>query len=391
MKPALPRPTVLTAILACIGLCALTACAGGSAGANKAGAKVDRQVTLRLEMPDAGEPRGLFFAQAVARRSGGSVRVRIDVGRYSSGHAGSELALARALEGGHEEIAYVASRAWASGGLPAFQALLAPFLITTGAAGQRVATGPIARRVLASLPHSVVGLALVPDEPRRVLARYPPSSLAAFSGTRIQTVGNPRAAAAFAALGAVPAKGLITSGQIRQAIFSGSLDAVESSPSSILANAYSTRATYLSAYAVFPKFASIVVARATWQRLSPAQRTAVRAAAADTVAAAGRELPAQQRTELAQLCRAHVKITRATRAALATLQEASEPSLAGLVADPASAGVLTALYRLPGAGAQPLATPLPAACRAGGAAAPAVRALLGALRNVARPHVKIAA
>jgi hypothetical protein len=41
-------------------------------------------MTLRLELPEAVDPRGTFFAREVARRSSGSVRVRIDVSGYAS-------------------------------------------------------------------------------------------------------------------------------------------------------------------------------------------------------------------------------------------------------------------------------------------------------------------
>lgn len=65
------RGTLLRAALACAAAAVVPACTGGSHKANKAGASVGPEVTLRLEMPDIGDPRGTLFAQAVARRSGG--------------------------------------------------------------------------------------------------------------------------------------------------------------------------------------------------------------------------------------------------------------------------------------------------------------------------------
>ena len=223
----------------------LPACSGGSHNANKAGAAGGHTVTLRLEMPDGGDPRGAFFAREVARRSEGSVQVRIDVTGYSSARPANELALARALEAGREDIAYLPARAWAAAGVPAFRALLAPFVITTEGASQAVAEAPVAQRIVATLPRSVVGIALVPDEPRRVLASRPVDSPAAFSGLRIRIIDNAQTAANFDALGARAVQGL-DSQQTGRALQRRTVDAVESSTATIISNGYFTFARYLS-------------------------------------------------------------------------------------------------------------------------------------------------
>src|SRR5262245_5148261 len=114
---------LLGAVL-CMAAALLSACSGGDA--NKAGASAEHTVTLTLQMPDAGDPQGVFFARAVERRSGGSVRIRVDSSRYPSGTPARELALARALKAGREDMGYVPARAWAADGDGAFKALLAP-------------------------------------------------------------------------------------------------------------------------------------------------------------------------------------------------------------------------------------------------------------------------
>ena len=283
--------------MACAAAAVLPACAGGSHSANKAGASVEHHVTLRLEMPDTGDPRGTFFAQAVARRSHGSVRVRIDMTRYSNVRPGNELALARALESGHEDIAYLPARAWAAARLPAFRALLAPFVITTEHASQNVANAPVAQQILATLPKSVVGIALVPDQARRVLADRPVTSLAAFSGMRIRIVATHRAPRTLPPLAQYPCRAS-TPSRCSAAIEADEVDAVEASTHTILVNTYFARARHLSAYSIFPKFQSIVVSRRAWVRLSPAQRQAIRAAAADTIAASERQIALQDQKEL---------------------------------------------------------------------------------------------
>ena len=160
----------------CAAAIALAAC-GGAPQADKSGAAVKSKVTLTLQMPDAGDALGERFAADVARRSDGSVTVKIDRRTpYDSRDPANELKLARALQSGREDMGYLPARAWAADGLPAFKALLAPFLVTTYPAAQAVATGRIGDAALSTLPPSVVGVALVPAEVRRVLARWPPAS-----------------------------------------------------------------------------------------------------------------------------------------------------------------------------------------------------------------------
>jgi TRAP-type C4-dicarboxylate transport system substrate-binding protein len=369
MSPVARRRRLLLAVLACAPAAALSACAAGSHNANKAGASVDRHVTLRLEMPDAADPRGTFFAREVERRTGGSVRVRIDPTGYSSVRPANELALARALTGGHEDIAYLPARAWAANGLPAFRALLAPFVITTEEASLAVAEAPVAKQILATLPKAVVGIALVPDEPRRVLANRPIDTPAALSGLRIRIIDNVQTADDVLALGAIPVQDL-DSHQAARALQRRTVDAVESSMTAILQNGYFTFARYLSSYSIFPKFQTIVVSRRKWAALSPAQQRAVREAAAATIAAAGRQIPPEERHGLSSLCQAKVAVAPASAAQVREFAAAAQPVLTALTSELATSRALAALQRVPGTGPRPLSGSLPVACRNTGTAQP---------------------
>jgi TRAP-type C4-dicarboxylate transport system substrate-binding protein len=354
-------------------ICALTAVVlagcGGAARTSKSGAPVRETVTLTLQMPDAGDPVGERFAAEVRRRSGGSVRVKIDkAGRYDSRDPAAELRLARALQAGDEDIGYLAARAWSADGHSAFSALLAPFVITTYPVEQEVATGPIARQVLGTLPPSVVGLALVPAQLRRVLAVRPPVSMPALAGLRVRVVDNPQTASDFRALGAEPVQGL-DSGKVWDELQAHRLDGAETSPSFVLQNNYLAVAKYLSSYALFPKYQSIVLSARAWAGLSTGQRDAVRAAARSAVAFAGAQLERQERTDLAQLCRAGLRVATPSVAQMTAL------AAAGAAADgDADPRVVDALRALPGAGAQATVTALPRACTDPAAAPPAPHA-----------------
>lgn len=166
----------------------------------------------------------------------------------------------------------------------------------------------------------------------------------------------------------------IASSQVYELIRRGRLDAAETSPSLALSNAYYTVAPYLSSYAIFPKFESIVISRRTWNKLSGSQRAAVTAAAADTVRAAQTQVPGQEGRALSQLCQAHVHVATPTATQLRQLAQAAQPAARALVSDPVARSVIAAIRALSGAGPQANPSLLPASCaRRTGVSAPVPR------------------
>ena len=263
----------------------------GGSGGNKAGAPVAHRVSLVYEVPDDGDPPAAVFAQAAARHSRGTVQVKHDEeSPYTSADPKNELRLVHALEDGAVPVAYLPARAFAVAGVPAFRALLVPFVLTTEDASRALALSAVARDVLQSLPNSVIGLALVPQEARRILAVRPPTSLRALDGLRIRIVDNPQTAADLRAVGAIPVEGLGARTASRL-LLRRRLDGVESAPTNILGNGYQTLAHYFSTWSPFAKFQVIVMNRKAWNRLSPAQQAALRQAAHITVAYAARTVP----------------------------------------------------------------------------------------------------
>src|SRR3954447_19905945 len=173
----------------------IAAC-GGDDHRDKSGAKVEDKATLVLQMSDLGDESAGVFARAVERRSHGTVHIRVGGDEYESTLPSNEVRLARALTSGREDLGYVPARAWAAIGSAPFKALLAPFAITTDATTEAVATGGVARDVLAALPRTVVGLALAPAEARRVLAARPPGAAGCPSGPRCRRRRSPTCACA---------------------------------------------------------------------------------------------------------------------------------------------------------------------------------------------------
>jgi hypothetical protein len=253
------------------------------------------------------------------------------------------------------------ARAWAVAGVPEFKVLLTPFVLTTERASRAFATSPLATDVLQSLPRSVVGLALVPNEARRILAVRPPTTLAALRGLRIRIIDNPQTAADVRAVGATPVQG-VSSQDATRMLAHHTLDGVESNPASILDNGYQSVAHHLSTWSPFAKFQLIVISRKAWNRLSPAQQSALRAAARVAVAYAERTGPAAEAKQLGNICQAAGRPARPTRAQLTQIASAMRAA-APVVQDPGAKELLARLAQLPGTGVQVLATALPGQCR----------------------------
>jgi TRAP-type transport system periplasmic protein len=332
----------------------LAGCGGGHA--NKAGAPTDTPLVLRVAVPDTGDEGPDYFARAVERTSGGRVTVSVD-GAYDSTDTAAEAKLAGALEAGEVEAAYMPARDWAVAGVPEFEALGAPFAVTTHAAAQAVAASAFAGDALGALKaRHLVGLALVPDEPRRVLSRRPLRSREDFRGAALRVVLAPDIAKAVSALGGRPVT-VRRSLAVARRLDSGRLTGAESSPRYALRGGYAHPAPYLTAFAIGAKFQVIAVSERTWAKLSDAQRAAVREAAQATVAHM-RGLPRAEQRELADLCREGAVITRSSAAQVAAIAAAGKVDPSGYAAAAA------ALAKVPGTGPQPLAGDVPSACTA---------------------------
>ena len=348
------------AVAALLALAALSGC--GGTGGDKAGANAPAVHTLTFEVPDDSDPPAAVFATKVARLTNGEVRIRHDVASpYTSAVPANEVRLARALESGKVAVGYLPARAWAVLGVPDFKALLVPFALSTERASLAFARSPLADAVLQSLPHSVVGLALVPQEARRILAVKPPTTKADLAGLRIRIIDNPQTAADLRAVGARPVERL-NAQEASGWLSDGKLDGVESNPASILNNGYQTAAHYFSTWSPFAKFQSIVVSRQAWDELTVRQQQQLRAAARDTVASAERSEPKIEREELIEICESNAVPALPNNSQLASIATAMRTTASRFVSNPGSKELVAQLLRLPGSGIHPLATPLPFRC-----------------------------
>ena len=356
----------------------LAACAG-QPSVGKSGA-VSRDVTvIRLQMPDEGDPDGLYFAQDVALRSHGSLKVVVDTSSYPSALPANEMKLAAALQAGQVGFSYQPARDWAAAGMPGFQALDAPFLVTTAQASEALAASPVAGALLRQLSRlGLVGIGLIPAEPRQFLSTTPLIAPSAFSGISLRINDNPQTAALVRAIGARPVQG-VSSAQVPDMLIHGHIVGVETSPTYILGASYNAKASYLTSWAMFPKFETIVASKSAWRALTAAQQTAIKQAAADTVAHA-RQVPAREQQELAGLCSSGLVVDAPAPGQLAVLARET----AGTVPAGSQVAAMIRMIRadVPGTGPQVSAIPLPPQCRTASTPAQAI-----ALHDLSVPSV----
>jgi TRAP-type C4-dicarboxylate transport system substrate-binding protein len=351
---------LIVAVAAVAALVSLTACS--TKPISKAGSTDQGTQTIMLQMPDGSDPDGLYLAQDIAKLSHGALKVTIHSKTYNSTLPANEARLTADIRAGRVGFAYQPARDWAAVGVPGFQALMAPFAVTTIAASQRVAASPVAATVLGQLSkYGAVGIGLIAAEPRQILSVRPLFARPQFAGQRIRIVDNPQTAAMVTALGARPVQGL-ASNKVNSPLRTGSVTAVETSPFTVADNGYQTSAPYLTSYAVFPKFETLVASKQAWTALSAAEQAAIRQAVTDTRRHSG-QLASRETLELTQLCQQGVVIDRPTAAQLSAL---ARDTAQAAPASAAAAAVERQIRALPGTGVQRNATGAPGACRVAG-------------------------
>jgi TRAP-type transport system periplasmic protein len=374
MNRTISGPLAVTMLAAAVA--GLAACTGTPA-IGKSGAVNQAETVITVQMPDVGDPDGTYFAQDVARRSHGTLQVHLDGTSYPDALPSNELRLAAALRAGRVGFSYQPARDWAAAGVPGFQALDTPFLVTTVQASEKLAASPVAAALLRQLiPLGLVGIGLIPTEPRQILSVRPLFAPSAFDGISVRITDNPQTAALAQALGAHPVQGK-AAGQVAGLLQSGSVTAVESAPVYVLQNSYNAEAPYLTSYAIIPKFETIVATRRAWQGLTGAQQAALRQAAADTVVNA-QQVSAREQQELFELCGAGLLLDEPPPAQLTALADrAASTAPAG-----AGAAAMTAMIKadVPGTGPQPDAVPPPPQCHTAATTAQAI-----ALHNLSLP------
>lgn len=361
------RMRLIAAVVAAACAVELTGCTT----VGKSGAPDAATTVLHLGAADVNNAQLATFVAEIDARSHHRLRVQVDRRTYFSETPGGELKLAGALAAGKVDLGYLPSRDWEQAGATGFAALQAPGLITTTAQEIRLAHDPLATSLLGGLAaKGVHGLALIPDEARRLITRHPVLAAADLGGEEIRIGDNARSAAMITTIGATPIQG-ITAAQTKARLEHGTLDGVETGPTPASENSYNVPAPYLTSFALIPKFEVLAANGAFWKRLSPAVQRLLQDAATATVTHAGTDVPKREAAQLQLLCQGGAVVVRPTVAGLQDILAAAERSRP---TDAADTALMTRISAAIGAAApEPDAAPLPSACRTASTAAAAVK------------------
>ena len=347
-----PTAAGLTAALVVLAAC------GSPTRIDKAGALEHAVTTVTLEVPDSGAPEGMFFAEDVSKRSHGKLKVVIDSSTYPSTDPANGARLVAAMRSGQVAFSYEPARDWVAAGVAAFEALNSPFLVTTFSATASLANSSLAHVLLSQLSSlGLVGLGMIPSEPRQILSVTPLFAASAFHGVSLRINDNPEAAALVTAMGATPVQGLSAydTGEALQ----GEIEGAETSPLYILTNSYNAEAPFLTTYALFPRLDTIVATKSAWAALTQADQSAMRQAVADTLINS-RQAPARESAELGTLCAAGLVLDQPSTAQLSALSQEA------LRATPRGAQIASIISEIrsaiPGTGPQLDAVPPPTTC-----------------------------
>jgi TRAP-type C4-dicarboxylate transport system substrate-binding protein len=320
------------AVLAAATALLVAASACGGSGGDKAGGReetasrpVGKPVTLTLVTPD-----GLWssaFADAVARLSGGTMRIELRV--EGSWLIDSERRTVEHVRAGRAELGSVGARVWDTMGVTSLRGLVAPFLVDTLARQGRVLESPIAARMLDGLGDAgVVGVALLPGPLRRPLGRTRP--LVSPEDYRGATIGIRHGRVARSTFRALRA----TSKAYHVGTLSG-LDGAELDPNTIALVGYDAPGTHITANVVlWPRPVTIFASREAFERLVPAQQEVLRRAGREAVARDLERIAESEKSGVEAICaRGKAVLIDASSTDVAGLRQAVEPVYAELERD----------------------------------------------------------
>lgn len=295
--------------------------------------------------------RGMeVFADEVARRSGGRLRVEI----HADGKLGSERELLELLQIGSIAITKV-SAGQLEAFAPEFGVLGLPFLFEDRDHFWRFAGSEDADALLASaVPRRIRGIAWY-DAGARSFYLSPRSGRSVrtpedLRGLAIRVMPSRSALAMVEALGAKPVP--IPFGELYTALDAGTVDGAENNPPSLFASRqYEVAASYsLTEHLVLPDV--LVIGTAAWDRLDAEQQAWIEAAAAASTVAQRALWDAEEQRNLEAMAQAGLQIVREVD------REAFRRATRAVHEDPAYAGeraraLRAAIARHAAAGAAP--------------------------------------
>ena len=312
-----------------------------------------KKVTLTLANPEKpGRPSSEIaeaFAAKVKALTRGKVVVKVtyDAGRPSDNTPNGpvEANLIRLVRSGKAQLAIVPTRSFTAQGVSSFQALQAPFLITSDAGMANVTTGRIAAELQSGLGAAgLTGLGLAPEGLRRAFGfQKPLVTVSDFTGIKIRANPNKATWALFKALGAKPVD--VNGSAYYDGVTSGSLKAAESSLLNAGKFGLPAPASVAGNLAFYPKVDALVANTASLRTLSADQVSALRQAGIAARAWSLRSFTEQRARNV--FCKSGGTVVQAQASAVTALRAKVAPVLAGMRRDAQTRRLLEQIEALP--------------------------------------------
>jgi len=342
-------PTALASVLIVAAL-VLAGCGGQTTG-DKAGGQ-EPPIVLRLGNPDYQGNTGAealeHFASAVADASAGRITIQIIWGA-GEGASDFEAEVVQQVRDGRLDIGWIGARTWDEERVTAFAALQAPFLITDYAVLNEVMASDLPERMLGALDDSgFTGLGTYPDQLRHPLGFEAPFlTLADFNGAHIRVPNSLLSDEIIRSLGAVPVH--LNGPPLSEALATGELQGAETS----MGNAPTlTLGSYMTGNLTFyPKLFTLFAASERYDALSDTSRSALQAAAAETLDFVLGQDP--EAADIAAFCQSGGKLVEASPGDVAEIAAATDPVMQQLEADATTAAYIAAIRDLKASGAAP--------------------------------------
>ena len=317
---------------------AVSAC-GASTSPNRAARPKRAVVVLTMASPLTTAVELAGFVNEVAALTGGSVRIDVK-SDWRNDQVDYEARLIADVKAGKADLGVASARAFDSVGVLGFRALIAPLLITSYTAEEKVLGSPIVTGMLAGLDSvGLTGIGVLPSDMRRPLGVTRPLVTASdYVGETIGTQQSDVADETMRVLGATPVRFPVT-GKIDR------FDGVEQQLTAINGFQYDTVGRFLTAnVAWWPRPLVVFSTGKALARLDSTQREALKRAATATLHPSTAAVRAGEREALGDLCRAHrLAFDYATPSDLAALRAAVQPVYDSLGRDPQTKQAITAI------------------------------------------------
>lgn len=280
--------------------------------------------TLRFAFQNAPEhPQGQGaqkFAELVAQKSGGKIKVRL----FGSGQLGGDLQTVSALQGGTLDLT-VLNAGLLVGQVKEFGLFDLPFLFESGKQADAVVDGPFGQKLAATLPaKGLVGLGYWELGFRNVTnSRRPITKVEDIAGLKIRVVQTPTYIELFNALGAnaVP----MPFPEVYTALEQKTVDGQENPVSVVLSAKFSEVQKHLTftRHTYNPQI--VIASKRVWDRLDAEEQQLIEAAAAEAKAYQRQVNRDAEAKQIEQLKAAGMQLVELSPAEAARLREKAQP------------------------------------------------------------------